>query len=346
MQLPTEILDYITTISNDILVAYTLKNYITKYTFDKIEKNVLIYGNIQGGKTAEIIKIIKEKTDYPKVLVVQNSLMVLKQYMQRFKTSNIKYHVVEKGISPNHTPQVYLIMSNKFRYSSFTTLNIDKYILILDESDQTFRNCKLINNAHKIYHVTATPFGYTKQFDRIQVLDKHKDYNSIEDLTIVEEFDPVNVILEMKSTNTPTMLLINKYRYVSEMSECASKLSIQFPEIPIVFLSQLKLYLNNKITFTKKSISKIIDSLQNYPQIIFIANRHSLRGLSYTSSDYTRHLTHQITFVRSDLTNFVQSLRILGIYSGIQHLKLYVDDLKLYQKTKKQLDSFNVKHLR
>ena len=80
--------------------------------------------------------------------------------------------------------------------------------------------------------------------------------------------------------------------------------------------------------------------------IIFIANRLSSRGLSYVSSDYTRHLTCQITRIRTNVTSFLQSLRILGIYNYKDklNLELVISDHeeKLFEKHVKFLNNFNI----
>jgi len=123
------------------------------------------------------------------------------------------------------------------------------------------------------------------------------------------------------------MMLINKYNRVKIMTEYAEELTIKYKEIPIVLLTSHRyLYLNGKKKVLSRSITKIIDSLSKHSHIIFIANRLSDRGLSYTSSDYSRHLTHQIARVRPNMTSFIQSLRILGIYNDNPELNIYIHE--------------------
>ena len=92
-RLPTEIMDEIVLYTGDPHVANVLKDKISQYVLDRIEKNILIYGNVQGGKTSEIINYINENKWCQKVLVIQNSLLVLKQYEQRLKSKNIDYQI-------------------------------------------------------------------------------------------------------------------------------------------------------------------------------------------------------------------------------------------------------------
>jgi hypothetical protein len=140
-------------------------------------------------------------------------------------------------------------------------------------------------------------------------------------------------------------MLINKYLYEIEMQTCAANLSKLHPTVPIVLLmSNKKLFLNGKVKILRNiSINKIIDNLSNNNHIIFIANRLSNRGLSYVSSDYKRHLTHQITKVKAKTTNFLQSLRILGIYQNKPKLTLVINkkDKQRFQKHLEFVTSFD-----
>ena len=318
-KLPVEIMDHIVSYTGDARVANALKDYITQYTLDSMEKNILIYGDVQGGKTAEIIKYIKENNFEKKVLVIQNSLFVLKQYEQRFKSQNIDYQIIDKNTT-EITKNLVLILNNKYRYSYFKKNEPQKYILILDESDQTIRSCPLKNNktVRKIVHVTATPFN-REVYDNCIKVPKNPNYYGVDDLNVnlnVKD-DEIDYVNKFKESDTGIML-INKYSYVTQMVSCANTLANRFEDIPIVLLNSEKtLYLHNTKKILKhKSISKIIDSLKEHKHIIFVANRLSHRGLSYVSSDYTRHLTWQITKIRQNKTSFLQSLRILGIYKS------------------------------
>lgn len=339
MLLPTELMDIIVLYTNDLNVANALENYISQYVFDKMEKNILIHGDVQSGKTNEIIKFLKIKryVNVPKVLVIQNSILVLKQYIKKLQQNKIDFQIITKE-TKQINKNVIVLLNNSYRYNYFNNFKINKYILLLDESDQSIISCKL--KSYKTIHITATPFNYPKKlrvdFDQI-IRVKHQDNNNkkyygIQDL-IIEQNDllPIDDFLSTKHG----MMLINRYNYIDEMKDCSLSLSKKYPQVPIILLTYDKfLYFNNEITKIKeKSIDKIIDSLNNYSHIIFIANRLSFRGLSYVSSDYKRHLTYQITKVRTNPANFLQSLRILGIYDKNTELKLIIptSDTKLFQ---------------
>lgn len=347
--LPVEIMDMIVLWSGDASVAHALRDRISQYALDRIEKNVLIYGEVQGGKTRAIIDYIRENEFRKKVLVVQNSLFVLKQYEQRLKSESIKYQVVTSKME-GLTENLVIILNNKYRYNYFREHEPDNYILMLDESDQTINACPLKSSKYvrKTVHITATPFSSTK-YDRCIVVPRHADYYSVEDLTICPTYtDDNKEIVENFLEEKTGIMLINKYSYIGEMQHCAETLSRDFPHIPVVLLtSEKKMYLYNGVKILKHlSISKIIDYLRDFKHIIFIANRLANRGLSYVSSDYTRHLTCQVTKIKSSVTMTLQSLRILGIYNSkkILNLQLYVmdDQVELFEKQLRFLKSFDI----
>jgi hypothetical protein len=217
---------------------------------------------------------------------------------------------------------------------------------MLDESDQTIRSCPL--KSYKTIHITATPYNYPKKlfckFDRIVTIKQNPNYKSIDDLHINTSTNDIDSIMKFLKTKNG-MILINKYSYVQDMKQCANLLSQNFNSVPIILLTSEKLlYFQNEIKNIKeKTISKIIDSLKEHKHIIFIANRLSNRGLSYVSSDYTRHLTHQITKVRTSVSSFLQSLRILGIYKDNKRLELTIplQQEKILEKYKKIINEFD-----
>lgn len=348
--LPTEILEKIVFHACDLNVTETLKSHITNYAFKKAyPKKILIQGDVQSGKTGEIIKILKKDIFKPdlKVLVIQNSLLVLKQYESRLKSEGIDFQVVDVN-TKKIVSNVILLINNVYRYTYFYNLTRNKTvdILILDESDITILGCPLVGKIE--YHVTATPIYHKKldiKFDHCIKLEPPKNYYGLNHLNIVyqSENDNYKYINSFLETDTGIML-INKFVYIQEMVVLGNRLSNKYPTIPIVLLNSEKTLLINGISKKLKfgSISKIIDYLNEYPHIIFIANRLSLRGLSYVSSDHMRHLTHQITKVKYSFTNFMQSLRICGVYNikNDLELKLIIDseDERLLRKHQKKYD--------
>lgn len=326
--LPMEIIDKIVLMTQDINVAISLKSLMSTYAYDCMERRLLIYGNVQSGKTKEIIKYIKS-TRGIKVLVIQNSLLVLEQYKKRFKAENVKFSVVSSETkelkSETHT---LVVMNNSHRYKYFANLNVKRYILMLDEADQTVINCPL--KGYKTVHITATPFFdkkiETKLYDRIITTEHKNTYKGFNDLDISTHVSQ-NDFIEQFLNEKEGMMLISTHSYVRDMQEIARQTTLKYKTIPVVLLcSEKTLYLNNKTyNIKKQSISKIIDSFSNHKHIIFIASRVANRGLSFVSSDYKRYLTYQIPQVHIKFTSFIQSLRILGIREKNPKLKVLIE---------------------
>lgn len=346
--LPTEILEKIVLEACDLNVTEALKSHITEYAFKKAyPKKILVQGDIQSGKTSEIIKILKKDLfqNNLKVLVIQNSLLVLKQYISRLQSEGILFQIIDSN-TKKITSNVVILINNIYRYTYFSRLiKKENYILILDESDQTVINCPLAGEIE--YHVTATPIYHKKlnmNFDHHIKLQPPPNYFGLNNLNV--EFENENSINSFLQTKTG-MMLINKFIYVEEMISFGKRLSNKYLNIPIVVLHSEKIVFfnnNRKVLKQSESISKIIDSFYEHSHIIFIANRLSLRGLSYVSTDRKRHLTHQITKVKSYFKNFMQSLRICGIYSNTKlELKLIIekDDQTLFEKHKRKYQNFN-----
>jgi hypothetical protein len=353
LSLPTELLDQIVSLSQDLKFAKILRNYISPSVYNSIdsnESNILVYGQIQSGKTNAIINIITNPfyNTITKVLVIQNSLLVLKQYQQRFKNSNLDFQIINKN-TKSITSNILLLINNSFRYKYFKKLNLNKYILLLDESDQTIKNCPLNSNAYKTYHITATPFNKTPQilYNTIYKIKPPNQYYDVNKLNVIKNTNHISIINEFLKVPTGIML-INKWIYVKEMTYFTNHISKIFPHIPVVLLTSDKILYHNNTTkhlSNSHSISQIIDSLSDYPHIIFIANRLSSRGLSYTSSDYKRHITHQISKSKYNITSFLQSLRILGVYSNSPKLYLFIDKIHIFAKHIDFLSKFNLKSL-
>jgi hypothetical protein len=249
--LPPELMDKIVMYTGDTRVADALEPYITSYAYDSLEKSILVYGQVQGGKTKEIINILKTQryNNVKKVLVVQNSLLVLKQYIARLKTEGISFQVIDRNTTVLKE-DVIVVLNNKFRYNYFMKIINEKYILLLDEADQTYKNRPLAK-AYKIFHITATPF-YPKrsniEFDKVIQVDTHTNYYGLDKVSVEKDGDIENALKDFFDTETG-MMLINKYSYVEEMHQCALSLSRKHKLAPVVLLT------SDKVMFLKGSNS-------------------------------------------------------------------------------------------
>ena len=343
--LPREILSQIVLYSGDRVVASTLK----RHTFVNMKMKILVYGQIQSGKTAYIMKIIQnlKYKGVPKIIIIQNSLLVLEQYKKRLRENSVEFQVINKMTTSIHT-DVIIIMKNKRRLAHYLALRNKpaNYVIVMDESDMYRGVTPELKGTHVLakqafdeYYVTATPLlkKYEAYFDKIIVLKPTENYYGLDrvvlDYCLVDEA----VGNFMKTTG---MMLVNSFTTIQTMKEYSEECSLKYRDTPIILLSCEKIiFLRQHRHKTNLSLSKIIDALSSHPRILFIANRLSLRGLSYTSSDYSRHLTHQYSDLRTNVTNGLQRLRILGNYSDapVLHLSMPETNVAMVEKVSKSI---------
>ena len=319
----------------------------------KFNKQILIYGRVQSGKTAKIMEYIKSNSNKINILIIQNSLSMLAQYEKAFNANDIKVCSVSANNvyiaswlirNTRITKVVLIVMNNNHRYDALSTVfqkcKISQYSLIMDESDMYYKNLKsekLYKKAHECVHVTATPFstGYKAYFDEVILIPPKKEYISFNKLDIKfipKVDDEYKTIMEIIQTDFLTkkqgIMLITIHHRVDAM-KCASRYLSTQPSllnIPVVILSSQNILYYNKKTkeLPKMSVSEIISGLDVHQHIVFIANRLASRGINYSDMTYTRHLTHQIIKQNDNKTNFIQRCRILGNKQGIKEkLKLY-----------------------
>jgi len=270
-----------------------------------------------------IFNLIQQST-LPCVLIIQNSLLVLQQYKQRMDTQRISYSTVYQQ---NPSAKVTILMNNSHQYSKY--IPPLHFSLIMDESDLTRHNPLLPLSTNQ-FHVTATPFRYKPIFDRIIRITSPEDYYGIEKVNYLNKpYDECGTtdyvpIVDDFTANDGGILLISEFNFVSEMHSQAGILSLKF-DLPILVLStQKKIYRRGKSNMvSENNISKIIDSIPS-KHIIVIANRMANRGLSFTSTDFRTHITHQVFGKWHSITSFLQKSRIFGVYKDQPNLKAYV----------------------
>jgi hypothetical protein len=344
MILPPEIIAIITLYTGDIVVSRVLRKYMTPAIYRSIlltKRRILVHGQVQSGKTDEIMKIIQKPlySNITKIIVVQNSLLVLSQYKERLSNKQIQHTVIDQN-TKTLDKDVVILMNNTHRYQHYlraqqNTPKQKPYIVIMDEAD-AYQQHVLATNAIHEYYVTATPYNpiYTAPefFHHIQHIAPPENYQGLRDINITYKDAPLKEIVNDFHTETKEkggIMLINSLQYVVEMQGAAKTLSQFFPKICFITLNDThRLYLRGKYyKLGKRSITKLIDFFKDAPHIVFIANRMSLRGLSYTSGNYTRHLTHQYSDLhKKNVTNALQRMRIFGIYRDKQPVKLILPE--------------------
>jgi hypothetical protein len=350
--LPPELIDIITFYTGDYVVAWVLRHYLTPSVYTDIsltKRRVLIYGQVQSGKTAAMMDVLHQPlyTNIPKIIVIQNSLLVLQQYCDRFTQAQIPLQIITKD-TKTITSNVLLLINNQHRYTHYCKIanRPTKYILLMDEAD-AYGQHALSKDALHEYYVTATPhhsyYKKPKFFHRIIRIKTPEFYQGLRNIQLEYDDSPIQEIVARFRKEPTGMMLINSYRYVSEMSKLAKTLTKKFPRICFVTLNTKRTLYLNKVTYKlrKKPITKIIDLLEDATHIVFISNRMSLRGLSYTSSNYTRHLTHQYSdLANKSVTNSLQRMRLFGIYRDQHPVKLILptNNEEKIQKMKQALE--------
>ena len=330
--------------TGDCVVLEELREYLDPANYLDIvlhKRRILIYGQVQSGKTAAIMEAIQKPMydKLQKIIVIQNSLLVLRQYQQRLKDACITYQVIDAN-TRILTSDVLILMNNKARYAKYCklaaaeTATPTKYVLFMDECDSYHKGTHpLAENAIHEYYVTATPRNKQYMtpgfFHTVERIPASTEYKGMYNIDIEYDDSPVISVVGKFTREIPTgMLLINAYRYIAEMESVGRMLSYHFEKIPIVLLnSERKIFYRGRTLVLKSmSIAAIIDRMKSAPHVIFISNRMSLRGLSYCSSDYTRHLTHQYSNFTDGITitNSLQRMRLLGKYCDDTPLKLIV----------------------
>jgi hypothetical protein len=325
--------------TGDRIALHTLQHYMSPEIYQAALmtfRRTLIYGQIQSGKTAEIFKIAldpKYRT-YTKIIVVQNSLLVLLQYMQRFRDAGLIDRVYTVGDKRKKAQQkdkdILLLLNNRHRYGKFKDQhknNSQKFVLILDEADQCATHPLTTDPlAMHIYYVTATPNRILTQpefFHYIHRIEQPEEYKGIDAVHIQysPHKDPTTHVANFADPHQYEqhgMMLVTTLTKVRHMRHAAQTWSENHPAIPMVLVNAKKsVFLAGIETkLGKKPIQKIIDAHSHFPKIVFLANRLANRGLSYVSSDYTRHLTHQVSNFRNvTITNAMQKMRLLGKYN-------------------------------
>lgn len=307
-----------------------------------VPNKVLIYGQVQSGKTAKIIDYIKHsKHNIPTILCIQNSLTMLDQYHSAFARNGVKVYIINNPNTFYILRQlrlgnniVMLFMNNTYRKfileDIIKSANLKRYILIMDESDSYHRQMnktKLYNEATECVHVTATPFlkcykNYFNQIISIQPKNEYFGLNKL-DVKFVPDIEPNQYIPKIKDIikndfmkTKNGIILINVYNLIEQMDFLATQLYKDqlIEDIPIVTISSTStLYYGGQLKeLGRINVSRIISGLDSHKHIILIANRLSSRGINYSDEKYTRHLTYQITVKNNNITNFIQKCRILG----------------------------------
>lgn len=317
--------------------------------------HILIYGQVQSGKTATIIQHVKNHVQQGElcVIVLQNSLLMLNQYKNRLYQEGITRIGILCRDCPTLAPdvQVILLINNKYRYQRFVNTRITNYVLFLDEYDVTQKKAlRYLEPMMTTYYISATPCmdenkvvqTNNQPFDHIIYITPPPNYHGLPSLhcQLMNERDQVRD--DFLSTDGHGMLLVNDFINSFDLFECAKIWNKKHPQIPIVVVTMKRIIFIHKFRIKigpRISLSTLLDKVAMHPKIIVFALRLVSRGLSYVTSNYSRHITHQI-IKNKHYVNYIQSMRILGIYDDVAPLYIYTKDMKfLARNCKKWADN-------
>lgn len=324
-----DVLGRIVLYAGDFWAVQVLRRHICPTLYASLYKcsRKLIYGEIQSGKTSKIIEEVRI-AKLPVLLIIQNSRLVQRQYEQRFREAGVPLQVIHTS-TKSITSRAVLLMNNRSQMAKYMALNPFKtYAILLDESDLTQYH-PLRENASMEIHVTATPFRYKpKTFDEIQFVETHPDYYGLDKVLlkpISKEIDYLSIVSEFRASRG--ILLINTFTRVEQMRTAAMNISSAHPTIPVILLTTEKGVYRNRV-FTRlrgNYLNRLLDTFTEESHVIIVANKMATRGISFSNSAHTTHITHQVSNP-STLTSFLQKCRILGIYPNLPQLTLYIEE--------------------
>lgn len=334
----TNILSYLD--NNDFHIKQKINAFrgLLHYDYIRSTTQLLLYGQVQSGKTSKIMDFVtKFKCNKLKILVIQNNILMLNQYVKALSHRGITHKVIgtNDSLQIYENEQVLITIYNKFRIKTLNTFikqnNITNYSLILDESDQYLNRIKVENvfkHSKEILHVTATPFIYASNFQTDKVIKINPKWNyiglnqvKINEVNMCDDNSKKSIVMKISEIvrndflkTKVGLMLINCFARIKDMKKLASSLSFAYKNIPIVvFSNKTYIYLNGpKLVSKVTNFQKFIDNFVNINHAIFIAGRLSNRGINYTNSDYSRYITHQISIGGGNYTNFIQKCRIFG----------------------------------
>lgn len=315
LKLPESAFTHIFKFIDNMHIWYAMKEYLLfDENIDYVDrKKTLIRGFVQSGKSAAIVRQIKLYSQHiKKFIIVPNTLISMNQYVfQTFKEFE-PFRVCEISTHTNlqqfNKADIFVIMNNKFRIqAAFNLINqtSHNFILLADESDLICSHLHyktlLANHPKKIreFHISATP-SKTQNYQCIYQVPVSHNYYGLNRLNICFNDDILDIVQHYANDDKapPGIMLINRLTKFDEMFQLSKLLAKTYPNIPCVLLAQQKTFYHNmhSTNFTC-SVKSIIDTSLtfNTHKLFVIAYRLSSRCVSFTSSNFAFHITHQVS---------------------------------------------------
>ncbi len=335
MKIPKVPASLIVEYTGSLRTAKIMHKYIYDTVYAKVVPNkILLYGQVQSGKTKNMIDFIKHMNYRGNriFILLPNLKLAVNQFSNRLENENINNDIFTSNTTKFNS-NIVLLMNNTYQIQQLKKISINtNFTLIIDECDICAKDLDpYLSNNHYLtnqLHVTATPFTLKEKYNKIVKMTEPDNYYGLDKLQIKYTHD-YSIIIEDFLGKSHGMLLINKYYRIMDMKSLSYEISLRYPSIPVILLSSDKIvHLNGRgRLLSYSSVSDIIDRYKEHSHLIFIAHRYASRCISYVSSDYSRHLTHQVLNIK-DVTNFIQSLRICGVYNDKPNLSLYLPEYR------------------
>lgn len=237
---------------------------------------------------------------------------------------------------------VFRSKSGSYKIEAFHDQPKVGYNLIVDEADLFLERLGFLKtNCRKNYGVTATGLGCIQFYENAVNIPTPKNYKSIVDIDIAVEEDVDKIYKHFLAKKRGIILHNTKHRIADHMT-IAQRLYRKYPKLVVLVHNSKGISLMGGRVFVGQSISQILQKFINKSHIAIIARMTASRGVSYVSSDYTRHITDQILLnTKSSNARLFQYIRCCGIFNETPTLwtskSLKKKILKYYSSTNKKL---------
>jgi len=262
--------------------------------------------------------------------------------------------------------RVYISLGNFSQLKKFKNLNPHRFHICIDEADLCIKSNNnyakmekqlsvLKESANHIMGMTATCLAvlyHEAQLATVKVIEPPTNYygwDRIQKIPFQRENDPfISCYRDFLKCRRGLMLHVDKTKKLDQR-ELSLTLSQEHPQIFFCVYNGDGIFIRPHPK-RKKVLRKlkICDNQPDRPRLVICHSIHDIiqaikdakinhaciiaknlanRGISFVSTDFTYHLTHQIFVPTKTIHDetLVQTLRIFGIYKDSCTLKLYTD---------------------
>ncbi len=325
--------------------------------WDQTEDHQYVFGEVQSGKSNEIISYILWSILVCKrrvLVVVRNATADSEQLLRRL-TYFVKGVHLERALK-----KVKIILMNKIRISSYLARSRRNYNICVDEADLIIRTDsseptefeqlmgELIERSKHTALITATPYALFVRAARLdlalpsvfkmipgvnykglkQIQHVHVDSRSSEVRN--GEPDPNIPLIYNEFLSKDHGIILHNVTRVNKTQNLVAKEVRSFytrEQLEIIVFNGQSITLYETRGKYAKSISEALQKLKDagISHICIIAGAMADRGVSFVSTDYEWHLTDQYYTppVSAHLESMTQAIRLFGCYNDSRVLTLW-----------------------